>query len=306
MLSKTNQLFRILCASLVVLAAGCGGGGTPQDTVYYVHSDHLNTPAVVTNKDKQVVWEGHSMPFGETSVTVSTITQPLRLPGQYFDQESGLNYNIMRTYDPKTGRYLEVDHLGLFDGPSLYGYAHQNPVSNTDPTGEFLPFLLAALFWGGLDIGMQVWDNNGNWDCVDYWDAAFSGLLGGFGGGLIGKSFVKGVGKEWSHWVPDRFVRQFTPSGKINKYYKSWVDNYFGGFVRSGFNGNYVSTSFHALTDPFRFQFMNRSWKAANPMFDQYIQQVLRIPGWMPGSMLTGGAGYESMTTDESSDCNCN
>ncbi|SER10106.1 RHS repeat-associated core domain-containing protein [Thalassovita taeanensis] len=34
-------------------------------------------------------------------------------------------------------RYLQADSLGLADGPSVYGYAHQNPVNNTDPTGQY-------------------------------------------------------------------------------------------------------------------------------------------------------------------------
>ncbi|PZQ96168.1 MAG: hypothetical protein DI533_17175 [Cereibacter sphaeroides] len=42
----------------------------------------------------------------------------------------------MRHYDPTLGRYLEPDPLGLVDGASLYGYARQNPVRYTDPSGE--------------------------------------------------------------------------------------------------------------------------------------------------------------------------
>ncbi len=30
----------------------------------------------------------------------------LRLPGMYYDEKSGLGYNLARDYDPKTGRYL--------------------------------------------------------------------------------------------------------------------------------------------------------------------------------------------------------
>jgi uncharacterized protein RhaS with RHS repeats len=42
----------------------------------------------------------------------------------------------MRDYDPTTGRYIEADPLGLVDGPSVYGYALQNPGRYVDPTGE--------------------------------------------------------------------------------------------------------------------------------------------------------------------------
>ena len=34
-------------------------------------------------------------------------------------------------------RYLQADSLGQADGPSVYGYAHQNPTNNIDPTGQY-------------------------------------------------------------------------------------------------------------------------------------------------------------------------
>ena len=34
------------------------------------------------------------------------------LPGQYFDQETGLHYNYFRYYDPNTGRYMTADPRG--------------------------------------------------------------------------------------------------------------------------------------------------------------------------------------------------
>ena len=57
-------------------------------------------------------------------------------PGQWLQSESGLHQNWMRDYDPTTGRYLQADPLGLVDGPSVYGYALQNPGKYIDPRGE--------------------------------------------------------------------------------------------------------------------------------------------------------------------------
>lgn len=34
---------------------------------------------------------------------------PLRLPGQYYDKETGLHYNYFRDHDPSIGRYEESD-----------------------------------------------------------------------------------------------------------------------------------------------------------------------------------------------------
>ena len=44
----------------------------------------------------------------------------------------------MRDYDPTTGRYLQADPLGLVDGPSVYGYALQNPGRWSDPWGLYV------------------------------------------------------------------------------------------------------------------------------------------------------------------------
>ena len=65
---------------------------------------------------------------------VQLIENHLRFPGQYFDAESGLNYNYFRDYDPKTGRYIEPDPIGLRGGMSLYGYPN-NPLRFVDPYG---------------------------------------------------------------------------------------------------------------------------------------------------------------------------
>lgn len=60
----------------------------------------------------------------------------LRFPGQWFSDESDLNQNWMRDYDPTLGRYIQADPLGLVDGASVYGYARQSPNRYTDPTGQ--------------------------------------------------------------------------------------------------------------------------------------------------------------------------
>ncbi len=57
------------------------------------------------------------------------------LPGQYFDQETGLHYNYFRDYDPTTGRYIESDPIGLGGGLNTYEYAKQNPLRISDPWG---------------------------------------------------------------------------------------------------------------------------------------------------------------------------
>ena len=82
-----------------------------------------------------IVWQVSYRPFGEVHVETGDAID-LRFPGQWYQAESGLHQNWMRDYDPTTGRYLQPDPLGLVDGPSLYGYAMQNPGRYVDPRGE--------------------------------------------------------------------------------------------------------------------------------------------------------------------------
>jgi RHS repeat-associated protein len=80
---------------------------------YYYHNDHLATPQKMTDSSGAVVWSADYKPFGEATITVSTVTNNLRFPGQYFDSETGLHYNYYRDYNPAIGRYLEPDPLLL-------------------------------------------------------------------------------------------------------------------------------------------------------------------------------------------------
>jgi RHS repeat-associated protein len=59
----------------------------------------------------------------------------LRFAGQYYDQETGLHYNYHRYYDPKLGRYLRADPIGLDGGINLYSYVSNNPINSFDMLG---------------------------------------------------------------------------------------------------------------------------------------------------------------------------
>ena len=89
----------------------------------------------MTDASGTVVWAADYKPFGEATITVSTITNNLRFPGQYFDAETGLHYNYFRDYDPAIGRYIEWDPIGLRGGINPYRYTGNNPVNFIDTTG---------------------------------------------------------------------------------------------------------------------------------------------------------------------------
>ncbi|MHB1093010.1 RHS repeat-associated core domain-containing protein [Thiobacillus sp.] len=104
--------------------------------IYYYHVDHLGTPQVMSDATGSLVWKAAYEPFGKATVsTASNVENNLRLPGQYYDRETGLHYNYARDYDPGTGRYIESDPIGLRGGINIYTYVSGNPISKVDPLG---------------------------------------------------------------------------------------------------------------------------------------------------------------------------
>ncbi len=102
----------------------------------------------MTDSTGTVVWAADYKPFGEATVTVSTIINNLRFPGQYFDVETGLNYNYHRDYNSVIGRYIEADPVGLAGGRNhLFSYVGNNPIRSVDPLGLCAWDLCIAEAW---------------------------------------------------------------------------------------------------------------------------------------------------------------
>ena len=124
----------ILLASIGSLA-GYLDNGTQQTGICYYINDHLGTPIKIIDDQGQVIWDAGYMPFGKTDITVDTAQNNFRFPGQYYDGETGLHYNMHRYYDPDTGRYLTPDPIGLAGGINPFVYAQNNPTNRIDPLG---------------------------------------------------------------------------------------------------------------------------------------------------------------------------
>lgn len=111
--------------------------------VYFIHADQIDTPRIVQDNQYRNRWAWDPDGFGQLPPNdnpqgLGSFTFNLRMPGQFFDAESGLFYNHFRDYDPQTGRYIESDPIGLAGGVNTYAYVGGDPLRYVDPRGLFL------------------------------------------------------------------------------------------------------------------------------------------------------------------------
>ena len=132
----------------------------PEGARYYL-SDHLGSVDVVTDGLGRTIQETDYRPFGSV----------LKGGGSRFTfggkekDSSGLMYFGARYYSPTFGKFTQPDTIiqDIYDPQSLnrYAYARNNPLSNIDPSGNFvLPLLAFPLISGtitaGVDVIMQI------------------------------------------------------------------------------------------------------------------------------------------------------
>ena len=147
-----------------------------------------------------------------------------------------------------------------------------SPYMRVDREGRIAPvvaMMIGGAVGGGIDLGLQLWNNGGQFACVDWWSVGGSALAGAaFGGAGRITAGTRGIGKEFSHFIPHKL-----------------------GGPKSVWNGNYVSISTHARSDPFRRQFMSRAWKSRNGQWGLVKSIVVRLPRTPAGLGVSGSIG---------------
>ena len=105
--------------------------------------------------------------------------QPIRLPGQHADGETGLYYNRHRYYEPGAGIYINQDIIGLMGGVNACAYTGNRPIDIFDPLGltgcivnfpdypvEYSPGKTST--WLGGHSGILTYDSKGVTSYYEY------------------------------------------------------------------------------------------------------------------------------------------
>jgi RHS repeat-associated protein len=156
-------------------------------------ADRLGSIDTLTDKDGNVVDKRSFDSFGRVlNQTNPLVSFRYGYTGRELDLESGLNYYRARYYDSNVGRFISVDPIGFDAGDTnLYRYVGNNSTNANDPTGMWLNFAIGAAIGGVLDLGMQLWEQKGDFSKIDPTRLAISTISGALGGG-IGGALTKG------------------------------------------------------------------------------------------------------------------
>ncbi len=104
--------------------------------ITYYHYDGLGSVTNLTSSQGQNIAEYEYDAYGNI-LTQTGLAQlnPYRFSTKEQDK-SGLIYFGARYYEPRVGRWITKDPLGMVDGPNVYTYVNNNPINSFDPFGR--------------------------------------------------------------------------------------------------------------------------------------------------------------------------
>jgi RHS repeat-associated protein len=120
--------------------------------VWAFATDGIGTPTELVDEEGAVRWTGRMDLMGRV-VVGGEARQPLRWPGQYYDDETGLVYNRYRYYSPEAGLFVSPDPIGISGGLRLHGYPI-DPFVAFDLLGWISEFIYRAVRAEEIDTAM--------------------------------------------------------------------------------------------------------------------------------------------------------
>ena len=113
----------------------------------YLHADALGSVTRTTDANAAVLLSRRYDAWGQ--VESGATTSGYAFTGREWDSEANLHYYRARYYDPKIGRFISEDPIGVADDINRYAYVGNSPTNRVDPTG-----LWAAGVGGGAGAAL--------------------------------------------------------------------------------------------------------------------------------------------------------
>jgi RHS repeat-associated protein len=117
-----------------------GSSPGPVSLTRFQHANLIGSSVLELDYEAQILTYEEYYPYGETSYFASHNTteapKRYRYSGKERDDESGFYYYGSRYYAPWIGRWISPDPGGLANGPNLYNFSGNNPITFRDPSGN--------------------------------------------------------------------------------------------------------------------------------------------------------------------------
>ncbi|HEY5274299.1 MAG TPA: RHS repeat-associated core domain-containing protein, partial [Acidimicrobiales bacterium] len=135
-------------------------------TTSYLLADELGSIRAITNSSGTTTGTFSYDAWGNETGSTGSATTPFGFAGEYLDSASGLYYMRARWYDPVTGSFTS-DDPAVSTTLQPFGYAANNPVNSTDPSGK-------CVAPAGYGCGYVVVDPSGGVAPTSVYEDAFN------------------------------------------------------------------------------------------------------------------------------------
>jgi RHS repeat-associated protein len=191
-------------------------------TTYRIVADHLGSVRLVVDVATGAIAQRiYYDEFGVVTLNTNPSFQPFGFAGGITDEVTGFVRFGARDYDPDTGRWTTLDPLGIRGNDSnAYLYAYGNPVGHIDPTGEFVPLVVAIPTVGGLVNG--------------FFTAAGQVARCGFSPGGTAKAFGRGFAAGFAGTVVGLATTAFTENPIAGGAAAGWAADFVDQVLSGG------------------------------------------------------------------------
>ena len=162
------------------------------------------------------------------------LKNPFRYRSYYYDHETSLYYLNSRYYDPRTGRFINVDEIEILEntnnfanGLNLYAYCLNNPVNDIDSEGNLS-------WWQKLLIGLGVLIVGAFITAITA--GTGTGFWAAFGSALLTSTIQTGISAGISAGIGliAGGISTGTFEGALNGFFNGFVDGLMWGGIFSG------------------------------------------------------------------------